>query len=178
MGWEIYLIKSRYILITTKYNNSYSIYYDVNNNCFFKRREKTSKNIYFLMILFIVLMRGIPDKNINYSYSFVLLTAIILGGSVGFLFYVLDQQNKSKSLEKPDDSYEKKQEYIILGKKLLSNQVKFCISLVILFLIVAISLYYNNTIKYFFGTFTLSFVLIYLFNFCAIIKKKEIFMTI
>ena len=175
IGWEIYLLKKKYILIKNKYDTNYSIYYDTQKKCFMKRKESTSKSIYFFSILFIVFVRGFNDIKIEYSFWLVLLTAIILGGVLGVLFYKLDQHLKTKSFEKANNSYEAKENYVFLGRALLSNQIKVFIACIILFFIITIMLFFSTTTKNFLGVTGLSFILIYFFNFCAPVEKQKIF---
>lgn len=172
------MVKNRYVLITTKYHNTYSIYYDVNRNCFLKRKESTPKSIYLLSILFTVFMRRFTETKITHPFSLVIFIAIFVGVCLGLLFYVFDQHNKSRTLKKADNSYEKKQEYIALGKALLSNQIKLLIVGVILLFVIAVTFYFSNTTKNLFGTLILSFLLTYCFNFSAPIQKNSSFFII
>ncbi len=79
-------------------------------------------------------VRGFKETKIDYPFWLVLFTAIFSGIILGLLFYKFDQFTKSKSLEKVDNSYEKREDYILLGKALLSNQKKVFIAVLILFL--------------------------------------------
>ncbi|WP_429948304.1 hypothetical protein [Enterococcus sp. AZ101] len=128
------MLKKKYILIKSQYEANYSIYYDLKNKRFLKRKESTPKSIYFFSVLFIVFVRGFKETKIDYPFWLVLFTAIFSGIILGLLFYKFDQFTKSKSLEKVDNSYEKREDYILLGKALLSNQKKVFIAVLILFL--------------------------------------------
>jgi hypothetical protein len=169
------LLKKKYILIKSQYETNYSIYYDLENKCFLKRKESTPKSIYFFSVLFIVFVRGFNETDIYYPFWLVLFVAVFIGVILGFFFYKFDQFVKSKSFEQVDNSYEKQKEYVSLGKILLSNQKKVVVATFILFFIIAITLYFNTTTKNFFGILMLSFVLSYFINFCAPIEKKYIF---
>ena len=169
------MLKKKYILIKNQYETNCSIYYDLENKCFLKRKEITPKSIYFFSVLFTVFVRGFKETNIDYPFWLVLFVAVFIGVILGFFFYSFDQFIKSKSLEQVDNSYEKQTEYISFGKILLSNQKKGAVAILILFFIIAITLYFNTTTKNFFGALMLSFVLSYFINFCAPIEKKYIF---